>query len=112
MPQELRLRGITTREEANRFLREHYVAEFNRKFAVAAAQPASALVPLSGQDLERIFSLQRERVVNRDSTVQFGNRVLQIERVILAGLASRASRCETRSCLINVFGHRNQNLRG
>jgi hypothetical protein len=37
LPQELRLRGISTREEANRFLRENYVAEFNRKFAVAAA---------------------------------------------------------------------------
>ena len=41
LPQELRLRGIRTREEANRFLRESYIAEFNRKFAVAA-QPESA----------------------------------------------------------------------
>src|SRR5213596_3639117 len=45
LPQELRLRGIRTREEANRFLRESYVAEFNRKFAVRAAQPESAFVP-------------------------------------------------------------------
>jgi len=29
LPQELRLAGITTREEANRFLRDHYMAEFN-----------------------------------------------------------------------------------
>src|SRR5207245_3713893 len=32
LPQELRLRGITTVEEANRFLRQEYVAEFNRRF--------------------------------------------------------------------------------
>ncbi len=29
LPQELRLRGIRTLEEANKFLREHYIAEFN-----------------------------------------------------------------------------------
>src|SRR5881409_3630459 len=80
LPQELRLRGITTREEANRFLRESYVAEFNRKFAVRAAQPESAFVPASGKELERIFSLQHERVVNGDNTIRFANRVLQIER--------------------------------
>jgi hypothetical protein len=33
-----------------------------------------------GQDLERIFSVQQERVVNRDNTVRIGNRVLQIEK--------------------------------
>jgi hypothetical protein len=80
LPQELRLRGITTVEEANRFLREEYVAEFNRRFAVAAAQPGSAFLPLQGQDLERIFALQHERVVNGDNTVEIGHRVLQIEK--------------------------------
>ena len=38
LPQELRLAGITTVEGANAFLRERYVAEFNAKFTVAAAQ--------------------------------------------------------------------------
>src|SRR6266849_2090250 len=45
LPQELRVRGITTVEEANRFLRESYIAELNRKFSVPAAQPESAVVP-------------------------------------------------------------------
>src|SRR6266436_7652107 len=80
LPQELRLRGITTVEEANHFLRESYIAEFNRKFTVAAGQPESAFVPLGGKNLERIFTLQHERVVNRDNTISFANRVLQIER--------------------------------
>jgi len=80
LPQELRLRGIATVEEANRFLRQEYIAEFNRRFAVRAAQPGSAFLPLQGQDLERIFALQHERVVNRDNTVEIFHRVLQIER--------------------------------
>jgi transposase len=80
LPQELRLRGITTVEEANRFLRQEYVAEFNGRFAVAAAQPGSAFLPLQGQDLERIFALQHERVVQGDNTVEIAHRTLQIEK--------------------------------
>ena len=52
LPQELRLRGITTVEAANRFLRQHYIAVFNRKFQVAASETGTAFVPLAGQDLE------------------------------------------------------------
>src|SRR5271166_3189342 len=35
LPQELRLRQLRTLEAANRFLREDYIAEFNRRFQVA-----------------------------------------------------------------------------
>jgi transposase len=80
LPQELRVRGISTLEAANRFLHEEYIAEFNGRFRVAAAQPGTAFLPLQGQDLERIFSVQQERVVNRDNTVQIGNRILQIQK--------------------------------
>src|SRR5712692_6314209 len=81
LPQELRLAGCTTLEQANRFLREHYVAEFNRRFQVAAAQPGSAFVPCPRSEERRIFSLQFERTVNRDNTVSLQNLSLQIEPV-------------------------------
>ncbi len=105
LPQELRLRGITTREEANRFLREGYIGELNRKFAVAAAQPESAFVPASGKDLERIFSVQQERVVNRDNTVSVGGRVLQIERVRWRGTLAgcRVIACEHLDGTVSVY---------
>src|SRR5437667_11753504 len=45
LPQELRLLGIQTRNAAHAFLREHYVAEFNRRFQVQPAERGSALVP-------------------------------------------------------------------
>ena len=81
MPQELRLRQLGTLEAANRFLREDYIAEFNRRFQVASRQRGHAFVPCRSRDLERIFSLQFERTVNRDNTVSFQNLSLQIERV-------------------------------
>src|SRR6478752_1296979 len=81
LPQELRLHQITNVEAANGFLREHYMAEFNRRFQRAAAQPGSAFLPCRKRDLNLIFSLQFERTVNRDNTVSFQNLSLQIERV-------------------------------
>jgi len=81
LPQELRLRQIRTLETANRFLREEYIAEFNRRFQVAPRQRGTAFVPCRSRDLERIFSLQFERSVNRDNTVSFQNLRLQLERV-------------------------------
>ena len=81
LPQELRLRGIRTLEAANEFLCAQYVAEFNRKFQVPAAQRGSAFLPCPRKDLDLIFSLLFERTVDRDNTISFHNLVLQIEPV-------------------------------
>jgi hypothetical protein len=81
LPQELRLRGIRTVEEANRFLSQDYMAEFNRRFQVAAEQRGSAFVAAARKNLDLVFSLQYQRTVNRDNTVSFQNLVLQIQRV-------------------------------
>ena len=89
LPQELRLRGIRSLEAANRFLREHYVAEFNARFQVPSGQRGNAFVRRSSRDLDLIFALQFERTVNRDNTVSIQNLRLQIEpvrwRATLAG---------------------------
>ena len=81
LPQELRLRQVRNLVAANRFLRDDYIAEFNRRFQVVPRQRGNAFVPCRSRDLERIFSLQFERSVNRDNTVNFQNLSLQIERV-------------------------------
>jgi transposase len=93
LPQELRLQGIDSVAAANRFLREHYIAEFNRRFQVRAAERGTAFLPRRGQNLDLIFSLQFERAVNRDNTVSFQHLRLQIEavrwRATLAGCTVR-----------------------
>jgi len=96
LPQELRLAGITTLEEANRFLRERYVAEMNRKFALPVGQPGHAFVPVRGHDLEQIFSVQTERTVAKDNTVAIGERVWQIGRTRWRGTLAgcRVTICE------------------
>jgi transposase len=89
LPQELRLRAITTVDQANRFLREEYLAEFNQRFRVKPTQPGSAFRVCRRRDLDAVFSLQFERTVSRDNTVSFQNLSLQIQpvrwRATLAG---------------------------
>jgi transposase len=83
LPQELRVRGIKTLEDANRFLRETYIQEWNRKFTVPAAQAGAAFIPIRGKDkkdLDLVFSLQHERTVARDNTISFANKTLQLEK--------------------------------
>jgi len=97
LPQEMRLHGITTMEAANRFLREHYIAEFNRHFQVPAQQRGSAFMAARRKELDLIFSLQYERTVNRDNTVSFQNLTLQIEQV--------AWRATLAGCSVTVHQH-------
>ena len=103
LPQELRIRNITTLDEANRFLREEYITEFNRKFAVQAAEPGeSAFVPCTRNDLDRVFSIQTERTVNRDNTVKYKNLTLQIERQVW--------RRSMEGCRVTVYQHSDETI--
>lgn len=98
LPQELRVREITEIEEANRFLKRTYIREFNRKFTAQAADPeASAFVPCTRTDLDRVFSVQTERTVNRDNTVKYKNLTLQIER--------QSWRRSMDGCRVTVYQH-------
>src|SRR5437879_7538554 len=78
LPQELRLRGITTVENANEFLRNDWIAIHDASFSVAAEQTGTAFLPYTGTELEKIFSQQHDRVVENDNTVRYENRCLQI----------------------------------
>ena len=80
LPQELRCAQIRTLSEANQFLRQRYLAEFNQQFAVPASQPGTAFVPCRRRDLDWVFSLQHERAVNQDNTVVLERRIFQISK--------------------------------
>ena len=77
LPQELRLAGIATKAEANRFLEELFWPAHNARFARPAADTGSAFVAFAGT-LEDILCAQEDRVVAGDNTVRYKNRTLQI----------------------------------
>lgn len=80
LPQEMRIAGVESLEEANRFLRERYIGEFNGKFQVKAAGSGTAFRRCGRRDLDWIFTVQTERVVAKDNTVAIGERSWQIEK--------------------------------
>src|SRR5947209_1355902 len=80
LPQELRKAGITTVEHANEFLRNRYIQEFNAKFRVKPAVPGTAFRKCGRRDLEQVFSIQTERVVDKDNTVAIKDCRWQIEK--------------------------------
>lgn len=78
LPKELALAGVTTVAAANLYLRETYIPAHNARFAVAAEQPGSAFVPVSGVDLREVLCHEEERQVGHDNTVVFQRLRLQI----------------------------------
>ena len=80
LPQELRLAGLHTIEQANTFLRERYIAEFNRKFAKSAAEKGTAFRKCGRKDLDWVFSIQTDRTVAQDNTVTLRNTYLQLDK--------------------------------
>jgi len=78
LPQEFRLRHITTVDAANEFLRHDWIALHDAHFSVEAEQAGTAFLPYPGNDLDKIFSQQHERIIDNDNTVRFDGRCLQI----------------------------------
>lgn len=78
LPQEIRLRNISTVEAANAYLPEWIATEHNRKFAIAAQEPGTAFLPYGGSELDKIWSNQQERVVGNDNTVTYAKLSLQV----------------------------------
>jgi hypothetical protein len=76
---ELRLRDITTIEDANRLLQEGFCDALNAKFAQPPRERADYHRRLSkGMDLAEIFVHEETRRVSNDWTFSYRNRVCQI----------------------------------
>lgn len=86
---ELRLAGAGTLAEANRVL-ANFLSRFNGRFGVAPAQPDSAYRSVDPHlDLDALLCWKHRRKVERDNTVRYAGRVLQllpeVERPTYAG---------------------------
>lgn len=78
---ELKLAKINTPKVAQVFLDTEFIPAFNKKFSVIPAKEENVHRPLSEmekQQLDRIFSIQSQRKVNNDLTIQFKNHWYQL----------------------------------
>lgn len=74
---ELRLAGISTMEDGNKFLPQVYIPKHNRRYAVEPAESTDVHKPLlPSHDLNAILSVQKDRQVYNDSIVRVDNRFL------------------------------------
>jgi hypothetical protein len=92
---ELRLRGISSAEEADGYLPE-FIADYNRRFAVSPRSAEDAHRPLgAGEDLGRILSWCEPRVLSKNLTLSYDGRVYQI-KTDRAAYTMRGARVEVR----------------
>lgn len=76
---EMRLRGIKSIDEANRFLKD-YLPRYNRKFAVSAKEKADLHREIPKDiKLDHILCLKTERVVRNDATVAYNSKLYQLK---------------------------------
>lgn len=81
---EMRLAGINNPEDANKFLKEVFIPKYNQKFSVIPQRSGNVHRPLTEIDkknINRIFSVQSNRKVNNDFTVQFKNNWYQLKEI-------------------------------
>jgi transposase-like protein len=76
---EMRLRGIRTIEEANRFLKG-YLPLYNRRFSVRPKERNNLHRPLpKGLNLDAILCIKTERTLRNDFTVAHNRKLYQIQ---------------------------------
>ena len=78
---EMRLAGISSIEEANKFVREgRFIEKHNAKFAVPPAQKGNAHRSIEGYDLYKTFCLREERVITNDFTISYKGKIIQLAK--------------------------------
>jgi hypothetical protein len=81
---EMRLAGLSTLDEANRFL-EDYLPIYNQRFSVQPAQAADLHRPKpAGCDLDRILCLKTTRCLRKDFTIAHQGGLYQIHDTVRA----------------------------
>lgn len=75
---ELRLQGISSMEEANRYL-PVFIEDFNRRFAVAPRSSVNFHRPLTSQDILKYILVQKHtRRLSKQLTISYENHIYQI----------------------------------
>ena len=78
LPVELKLAGITTMEEANKFLAEEFIPMFNERFGVKAESAPIFVPPLQNIDLDTIFCVKEKRKTDNAGSFSFNRKFFKV----------------------------------
>lgn len=102
LPKELKLHGIKTIPDANRYILDVFLPSYRENFLKTPAQKESAFTPYHGKSLNQIFSIKELRTVAPDNTVHWSNLILQIQ--------PSKFRCSFAKCKVTVHEHLDQSI--
>jgi len=77
---EMRLEKISSIAEGNRYLEEEFMGAHNKQFGKLPANPQNGHKSLnSNENLEKILATRDERSISKNLTIQYDNRIYQLE---------------------------------
>lgn len=76
---EMRLRGISNIEQGNKFLKDFFIADYNRRFSITE-ELEDIHSSLNGENLDNIFCYETKRQVRNDYTISLKGNYIQLER--------------------------------
>ena len=75
---ELAYEDITDMETANRWLEDHFIADYNRRFGVQAAEPGNAFTKISAQERYQKIAFAYEATVANDNCIRLGGVMIDV----------------------------------
>lgn len=97
LPKELKLHGIKTIPDANRYILETFLPNYRKNFIKTPTQKGSAFTPYRGKDLNLVFSIKEQRAVAPDNTLRWNHLILQLQ--------PSQFRCSFAKCKVTVHEH-------
>ena len=98
---EMRIRGISTIQEANRFLQE-YLPVYNKKFMVAPASKEDLHYPVpKGTALDKILCIRTERTVRNDNTIAHDKKLYQIDESTISKKVTVEERTDGKMLIVS-----------
>lgn len=82
LPKEMALAGIVDMNKANQFLKDVYWPKHNTRFSVSLDNKETAFIPWLNNtfSLKDILCVQEQRTVNKDNTISYSGKILQIPK--------------------------------
>jgi transposase len=87
---EMRLKGVTQRLDANRYLDQVFWPDWSKRFSVTPRESTSRYRALkANEDLNEILCMKFERIVNRDHTISFDGARYRIDPARFRNLSKK-----------------------
>lgn len=74
---EMRLANVSTYPQANKFIIDKFLPWYNTQFTIPNLESVYTPVPFD-KNLDLVFSIKKERIVNHDNTIKFCGQIIQI----------------------------------